>query len=275
MIPAKFFGPRVETVDFVYNKPVNLFINKFNVKDIVKDEINILILLEPYAMRKILGYSSLEEIIKNEKLFNFIITFDSFILKSCFNARKWIYGHCSIDSEYGSVPKKFGISALTGNKHSTEGHWLRLEFYNKQNRIKKIPRSFYVSNRTPLANNSFNNPLLGGAADDKIKLFDTMFHLCIENSRETDYFTEKLIDCMRGKTVPLYFGCPNIHEFFLIEGIIIIEDYVDGELGGTINKLTPELYYKMLPAVEENYILAEDYINFPKRLKDFIGELIR
>ena len=41
-----------------------------------------------------------------------------------------------------------------------------------------------------------------------------MYSIAIESSQEINYFTEKLIDCLITKTIPVYWGCPNISEFF-------------------------------------------------------------
>jgi hypothetical protein len=36
----------------------------------------------------------------------------------------------------------------------------------------------------------------------------------VESSSETEIFTERLIDCLVTKTIPIYWGCPNISDFF-------------------------------------------------------------
>jgi hypothetical protein len=50
--------------------------------------------------------------------------------------------------------------------------------------------------------------------DDKIHLFNSMYSVVVESSNEQNYFTEKLIDCLITKTIPIYWGCPNISDFF-------------------------------------------------------------
>ncbi|MBO27586.1 MAG: hypothetical protein CML61_02310 [Rhodobacteraceae bacterium] len=39
------------------------------------------------------------------------------------------------------------------------------------------------------------------------------FSVIIENVRERNYFTEKLVDAILCETVPIYWGCPNIGDF--------------------------------------------------------------
>ena len=38
--------------------------------------------------------------------------------------------------------------------------------------------------------------------------------VAIENSSQNNYFTEKILDCILCSTMPLYWGCPNISEYF-------------------------------------------------------------
>jgi len=272
MIKAKFIGCPVSTVEFEYKKAVNLYVNTFDSKNVNPKELNILILLEPKAIRSVLNYPTIQNIIDNSNLFSHIVTYDADLLKLCPKARFWLYGHCSFEGSYLFPTKEFSVSAVTGCKNATIGHQLRLAYYNRQRDIK-ISRRFYVSSRSKIERNAFSNPFLGGKADDKMKLFDSMFHLCIENSIEPNYFTEKLIDCIRCKTVPIYFGCPNIKNFLNPKGIIKIDSDVDRGIE-LLNSLSIDLYKALLPIIDENCNLAEKYINFPQRLKNFIGELI-
>lgn len=45
-------------------------------------------------------------------------------------------------------------------------------------------------------------------------LLRSSMSICIENSAQENYFTEKIIDCLLAWTMPLYWGCPNIGDFF-------------------------------------------------------------
>lgn len=49
---------------------------------------------------------------------------------------------------------------------------------------------------------------------DKYKLLSKFkFSLCFENCEMTGYISEKIIDCFKGRCVPIYFGAPNIEDF--------------------------------------------------------------
>jgi len=49
----------------------------------------------------------------------------------------------------------------------------------------------------------------------------------IENIQERDYFTEKIVDAALCKTVLIYWGCPNITEFFNPDGMVICQSAED------------------------------------------------
>ena len=72
--------------------------------------------------------------------------------------------------------------------------------------------------------------------ESKEFLYNKTFNIAIENSREKNYFTEKIIDCFRSFTVPIYWGCENISEHFDDRGIIFINDIE--EVQSTIENLT-------------------------------------
>ncbi len=40
------------------------------------------------------------------------------------------------------------------------------------------------------------------------------YSIAIENTVESDYFTEKISDCFVSLTFPFYYGCPNIKDYF-------------------------------------------------------------
>jgi len=45
-------------------------------------------------------------------------------------------------------------------------------------------------------------------------LINSSMSICIENSAQANYFTEKIIDALLAWCMPLYWGCPNIDDFF-------------------------------------------------------------
>lgn len=83
------------------------------------------------------------------------------------------------------------------------------------------------------------------------------FNIACENQIMTNMFTEKLLDCFKTYTVPIYYGCTNIEKYFNPKGIIrfnTIDEFKD-----IISNLTPAVYDEMLPYLIENYELAKPY----------------
>ncbi len=49
------------------------------------------------------------------------------------------------------------------------------------------------------------------------------YHIVLENSVIPDYWTEKLADAFLGFSLPVYYGCPNITEYFSPEALRVID----------------------------------------------------
>ena len=63
------------------------------------------------------------------------------------------------------------------------------------------------------------------------------YHLVIENSSVKDYWSEKLADSFLGFTLPIYYGCPNILDYFSSDSIILIDIDNPQESINTIKKI--------------------------------------
>lgn len=187
---------------------------------------------------------------KNWRFFKYIITFNEEVLKLP-NARKYISG-CSwiTPQEYNSIKEKeFKISTIVGDKTITKGHLLRQKLL--QANLSNV--NYYVSSsKVHLA-----KPLVGPS---KFKTFQTyQYQIVIENSQQINYFSEKLGDCLITKTIPIYWGCPNISEYFDTSGWIFFTDIED--LTKKINELTSTYSIHKL-SIEENYKKAIEYSDF-------------
>lgn len=87
--------------------------------------------------------------------------------------------------------------------------------------------------------------------DYKIEgLANYCFSIAMENSSENYYYTEKIIDCFLTETVPIYWGCPKIHEIYDSRGILTFTSIA--ELEKILNTLSFNTYKEMLPYVMEN-----------------------
>lgn len=92
------------------------------------------------------------------------------------------------------------ISIICSNKSFSEGHKRRLMFVSA------------------LKNNFKDVDIFGrgiNEIEDKSEaIFNYRYHIAIENSRNKDYWTEKLADSYLGFSYPFYFGCSNIQDYF-------------------------------------------------------------
>ena len=158
------------------------------------------------------------------------------------------FGGCWIDKEHQVIPKKTkDFSIIASGKMQHQGHKLRHSIIaSAAGRVDTFGGGY--------------NPI-----QDKIEgLRDYRYHFVIENVRRDFWFTEKLIDCFITGTIPIFWGCPSINNFFNTQGMKIFEHITD--LPSLLKQCTAEEYNKMLPHIEENfelaknYILAEDYI---------------
>ena len=239
---------------------------------------------------------TVEVVIANHEQYDLILTTDDLILNNCSNAVLFPYGTTwlnkgRIDDEnalghYAPIVdelhnnKKFETSFLCSfHARELDGYQLRKEIWLmaiKSTESIKNPINFYSSPRMIIPNAPdwylerflpfTDNPLPN---DNKDALFSSQFHIAIESTKVKNYFTEKLIDALITKTVPIYWGCPNIGEFFNEKGIIQADSTQD--MIDKINELTPETYESMLPYIEENFEIAKGYASsFAERVKEQI-----
>ena len=96
------------------------------------------------------------------------------------------------------------------------------------------------------------------------------FSVVIENSREENYFTEKLLDAILCNTIPIYWGCPNISQFFDTDGMVICHSLE--EIQNAIQGANEELYQQKLFAFKYNKIKADYYGDYYGRLASFLLE---
>jgi len=191
----------------------------------------------------------IEHVIQYHDRFDLILTKTPEILQTCPNSRLFLFGECSV---YPILPnnKEFSVSFLcTNNRGYLPGYEQRHELWSRQNEIT-VPKRFWSSRYRPVDKNRLL-PEYSVTGKEKIHLFSSMFSICPENHPEVNYFTEKIMDCFWTKTIPIYWGCPNLGEYFDERGVIRYEGIDD--LIKKCNELTEEKYKEMLPFVEENW----------------------
>lgn len=230
--------------------------------------------LEPEAIIRAEDY-----LVKNYKLYDYIFTFNETVLMVCPNAIKYIYGTTWISPlVYSSIDierKRFEVSTIIGNKLMAPGHHFRKAVYIAQDSLPKhVTYRFFKSVFCPirLPPTSNDSHFKDSSHEGKSEAFlDSQFHLVIENSRQVNYFTEKLCDCLITKTIPIYYGCPNISEYFNTDGWIILESDSVAELSEKLLAITPMYYSTYKGVIQQNFFTVMNhkdiYTNINKALK--------
>jgi hypothetical protein len=206
-------------------------------------------------------------VIKNKHLFNIILTQSDKVLNNCDNSVFTVWGNTwMIPEMYNKdYTKEFKLAHLQGKLLKTYGHSLRHEVTARENEFS-IPTKFY---ETYGDRNNIDDARLG-----KEFIFgDSQFGVVIENTSSRGYFTEKIVDCFLLKTIPIYWGCSNIGDYFDIDGIIMFNN-VDDLIYKT-NQLNENYYNNRKEIINKNWKLALEYVNFEQRLVDTITEIFK
>ena len=86
------------------------------------------------------------------------------------------------------------------------------------------------------------------------------YNIALENDSYDYYFTEKIMNCFAAKTVPIYYGCPSIANFFNADGIIIIKEPTIEAVEEAINKCSVADYESRMEAIDDNYERVKQYL---------------
>lgn len=283
-LPIERYDGLIGNLEKYKNKSITIFNDYIPQYQNELSDINIIILNEPNEL------FGLHEFVKYKayKNFNAVLSWNEELLGELSNYVLFIHGETNLDMDYINTfninPKRyFGVTFLSGILELIEGHKLRQKILLQENKIN-VPKNWWKilddfdleRGQRPgyfeIKIGPNGNPIEG---DGKKQVWNThkMFHVAVENSKHNNYFTDKVLDCFGTKTLPIYWGAPNIGEWYDERGIITFND--ENELVEIINKLTPEDYYSRLPYIENNYELVKQQGFFFKRLETFLDELIK
>lgn len=250
------------------NTPVgnSCFITDNHLKDIQKAKgvkRTIAWLLEPRAINPQM-YNWIEQ---NNRLFNFVLTYDLDLVKKGENYLYYPHSMCWIDNanvnvirnlnEYNNINtiKTKNCSIIASAKNDTIGHQLRHKIIGQQYPDVNVFGRGYkpVDNKSEALN-------------------EYRFSIVVENSIQRGYFTEKIIDCFATMTIPIYWGDTAVNDHFASDGIlrfntlkeldIILDDI---KINGQQIYRKKSIYVNHNFSVFESYRIAEDwiYINYP------------
>lgn len=182
---------------------------------------------------------------KIENQFVCIYTHDKKLLESSSKYKFFPYNDAWIKDNQ-IIEKYKLISYILSHKKWTEGHLLRHKI------LENLPTNIDV----------FDN-----INDKRLGLNDYYYSLTIENCKSDYYYSEKIIDCFKTKTIPIYWGCPSIGNFFDINGIITF-DTIE-ELNSILKNISIEQYNSKLKSVEKNYQLVYNMNTFFKYFENY------
>jgi hypothetical protein len=183
--------------------------------------IKIAYLIEPPVIN-----SDMYEFIKRHyDVFRYIFTFDESFLSV---SKKFVYfpnGTTWIGEADRKVYEKSKMtSIIASGKNWTEGHKLRHAAVERNGHMLSVMGQGYRAIPSKLEG-----------------LADYRYSVIIENSKINSYFTEKIEDCFFTGTVPIFWGCPKIGDFFDPNGIITFNTVEDLDI--ILNNISEAVRY--------------------------------
>jgi hypothetical protein len=264
---SKFFDPKTfeKKLNHITYNDFSLFVDDIPKSQEDLSSINIIVLAEPNE------YFGLHDwVIQNKNLFQIILTWNDRVLNTCDNALFFPFGHTWFKPyQYEKNHyKKFEIAHLSGVLNKSYGHSMRHEVIARQNEFK-IPTNFHktIGDRHNLDDARVGKETVFG---------NSMFGIAIENFNHRGWFSEKILDCFLMKTIPIYWGCSNIGDYFNINGIIRVEN-VDDIIWkcNNIEDNFDQFYEAHKYEIEENYQKALQYVDYEQNIINKIEEIFK
>ena len=262
---APLYEKKPDNVRYVKNQTkwngITVFTDKMLAAvDQVDSPVKVAWLIEPYDLIPYM-YDQIKTI---EDKFDFVFTYEETLLKHNPDIYKFHPCDCSgIEFHSHKLHEKTKlVSMIYSEKTWLFGHRLR-------HIIAKtlIPQMGY--DKIDFFGRATENPL-------ELKSEGTnpyMFQIAIENAQRRFYFADKIYDCFVTGTVPIYWGAPNIGDFFDMRGILTFNH--PNELKEILESLSPEKYESMLDGVKENFERVKKYIRPDDLLFENIADRLR
>ena len=164
-----------------------------------------------------------------------VLTFNQTLLARLPNAILFPYGTTWVpDWRKLKIVKSEMASLIASAKRDSDGHKLRHDVADWV-RKEQLPVQLMGGGYAPFEEKS------DGLARYR-------YSVVIENVREPNYFSEKLLDAIFCETVPIYWGCPNLADFFDPSGII--ECGSEEDMQRAIAAMTEADYERRLPKIK-------------------------
>ncbi len=182
-------------------------------------------------------------VMANWQNFDLILTYDDRLLVLP-NAKEFL----PVDAWVGDLEchKQDQITYMMSSKIWTREHRMRFMILREVENKNKLGAFDFKMHRSP--------PRIPSKEDF---YRNAKFNIACENQVMTNMFTEKLLDCFRTLTIPIYYGCENIEKYFNPKGLLRFDTFEQWK--ELVYSLTPDQYDQMLPYALENQQLAKPY----------------
>lgn len=188
-----------------------------------------------------------EQIGRVTSKFDTIMTHDAALLASGAPFIKTIRGGAWVTfDQWGMYAKDKNVSMILSEKTQLEGHKLRHAIAEAG-----LPIDLYGPEYRPIGH------------DKMLAYHRYRFAVVVEACREDNFFSEHLLDALAFGCVPIYWGCPNIGDYFDLGGFLCFDDVL-----GLFDLLAwplDQTYLNMAPALVANqkraraYAITEDW----------------
>ena len=169
--------------------------------------------------------------------------------------------------------KKNKLSCITSLKKNFHGHRKRLYFINKLKGEVEFdlvatfnyyhranPNIYFSQFKNRMENLGFNK-----VVKDKWEgLSPYRYSLVMENYSGPDYWSEKLTDCFLARTMPIYYGCTNLSDYFPTNSYISINPDDKNSVSKINRIIKSDLWWREAKEIEESpNLILNKYQFFP------------
>jgi len=222
------------------------------------DAIRIGVMQEP-RHKKVTAYRALES---HGDEFDVILTWDDVILKRP-NAVRHYASYGSFLRGRPLAKKTVLITAMSLRRQAARNHY---EGYRMRaaaaDMLVAMGITIYGTGHTPVPGRRTPGAPDSVYPGDKWEVTaPAQFEVAVECEKRKNWWSEKILDCLVMKTVPIYRGAPNIGDFFDLRGMLIwdtieeLREIVESIQSGQIK------YADFEPQLSANYVDAQMYTN--------------
>ena len=173
--------------------------------------------------------------------YHLILTRSPDLLGALPNARKFVFGWSMIaDPDTVDTRKTRACSLIASPKRDQPGHRLRHRIVERA-RAEAMDLDIMGRAYRPF-----------GAKEEGLAPY--RFSVIIENVREPSYISEKLLDSLICRTVPIYWGAPDADRYFDTSGMILCKD--EAEIMTALRDLSEARYSALSGPMEANRATA-------------------